>query len=134
MSTTFHALDEEAGIIWQRSDVVPDNFFDDWYLRVRDTRLDELTVEDLCIACQQRIHLAGVVPYAICVLRNDLAAGERFDGELVDALADLEPTFWETFPALAESLRLTVQGQIGRVSEEVRQFAVRVLANTRTAK
>jgi hypothetical protein len=66
-----------------------------WYEKVRTKLVSELSVEDLCIACRQKIFLVGIVPEALGRLRRDPAAGEKYDWELLYAISSISKKYWE---------------------------------------
>ena len=70
-----------------------------WYKAVRNTPLDELTVEDICKACRQNIHLDYIIPLALSTLSADVLAGEMYDGELLVALKSVPPEYWSRHDA-----------------------------------
>jgi len=63
-----------------------------WYESVMDVPFDELTIEDLCRAIRQELCLAKLLPKALVRLRQDILAGEFYDGELLNAVASLPST------------------------------------------
>jgi hypothetical protein len=78
-----------------------------WYREVYETPLDELTVFDVCRACQQRIHLEHIVPLAFRLLSIEPLAGERYDGELIASLIGFPREYWPAHLAdLAEVCRV----------------------------
>ncbi len=66
-----------------------------WYIRVRKKPLRKLSIDDLCIACRQRVLPEYIVPLAIDKLRKDPLIGHQFDGELIVALARIRPGYWK---------------------------------------
>ena len=68
----------------------------DWYVSVRETPIDQLSVGDICRALRQRVFLNEVFPVAVSMLNEDALAGDRYDGELVYALSDIFKSGWES--------------------------------------
>lgn len=58
-----------------------------WFERVIDIPINELTVEDLCRAIRQELCIAQLMPRVLEVLADDPLAGEYYDGELIAALS-----------------------------------------------
>ena len=65
-----------------------------WYRAVREIPLEQLSVEDICKACRQQIHLDHVVPIALGILRSNPLAGEMYDGELIASLKSVPANYW----------------------------------------
>lgn len=58
-----------------------------WFERVIDIPLEEMSVEDLCRAIRQEICIDQLMPRILDILTEDPLAGEYYDGELISALA-----------------------------------------------
>ncbi|MBK5343637.1 hypothetical protein JFU48_19880 [Pseudomonas sp. TH49] len=67
---------------------------DEWYVSVRDVPINELAVGDICRALRQELFTRYVLPVAVALLSDDVLAGDRYDGELVVALAGLNEVHW----------------------------------------
>lgn len=61
-----------------------------WFERVIDIPLEELSVEDLCRAIRQEICIDQLMPRILEILTEDPLAGEYYDGELISALATVK--------------------------------------------
>ena len=79
---TFEILDHDRG--YELPPAPPEGEYPlpKWYRRVRNTRLKDLTVEDICRACRQEIYPEYVVPLALRLLHENPLTGEMYDGEL----------------------------------------------------
>jgi len=64
---------------------------DEWFSRVLDVPVDQLTVGDVAKAIRQDIFLDEVLPKAESILKTDPLAGEYYDGELISSIATLRP-------------------------------------------
>ena len=104
-SLSFAVLDQRMGI--QLPPVPSEGEFPlpAWYRRIRKTPLAELSLEDLCRACRNQIHLAYVIPMALRVLRGDPLAGELVDGELVRSLSAVPHDYWKEHTEEAKAAR-----------------------------
>lgn len=102
---SFAILDQRMGV--ELSPVPAEGEFPlpAWYRRVRNTPLAELTLEDLCRACRNEIHLAYVIPMALRILRDDPLAGELVDGELVRSLSAVPHAYWKEHTEEAKAAR-----------------------------
>lgn len=58
-----------------------------WFERVIDIPLNELSVEDLCRAIRQELYIDKLMPRVWEVMKDDPLAGEYYDGELIAALS-----------------------------------------------
>ncbi|MGR4975024.1 contact-dependent growth inhibition system immunity protein [Pseudomonas sp. LARHCG127] len=67
----------------------------EWYLSVRDTPLAKLGVGDICRSLRQSLFVCEILPVAVELLNNDVLAGERYDGELISAIASLDVSFFK---------------------------------------
>lgn len=89
MKTTFRQLDSGHNA------VNPDrSSLESWYEKVADVPIDDLSIEDLCRACRQDLHLPNVLPVAFDRVRINPIAGHMFDGELASAIARIPAHFW----------------------------------------
>lgn len=97
--TTFGELDHDGGSAHHSA--LPG--LPQWYASVRNTEIRHLSLDDLCRAIRQRIHLTHVVPVAVKLLNDDPLAGYQYDGELLAAIARIPPEFWYQMPSVARS-------------------------------
>lgn len=105
---TFAELDHESGIP-DPSPATGDEFpIPAWYRSIRNTPVEELTIEDVCKALRQRIHLTAVVPEALAILKREPLAGEMYDGELLASLSVIDKEFWGENAPFAETLRAII--------------------------
>lgn len=61
-----------------------------WFERVIDIPIEDLTVEDLCRAIRQEVCIDQLMPKVLDVLTEDPLAGEYYDGELIAALSTIK--------------------------------------------
>lgn len=61
-----------------------------WFERVIDIPLNELSVEDLCRAIRQELYIDQLMPRILEVMKDDPLAGEYYDGELIAALSTVK--------------------------------------------
>lgn len=61
-----------------------------WFERVIDVPIEDLTVEDLCRAIRQEVCIDQLMPKVLDVLTEDPLAGEYYDGELIAALSTIK--------------------------------------------
>ncbi|MHA6194464.1 contact-dependent growth inhibition system immunity protein [Pseudomonas wadenswilerensis] len=66
----------------------------DWYISVRDVPLESLGVGDVCRAVRQDVFISDLLGAVICLLEEDVLAGDLYDGELLAALSQLQDDFW----------------------------------------
>lgn len=72
---------------------------------LRRKPLDQFTVEDLRIMILQERSLEHLVPLALEKLwPNLLVAGDLYDGDLLNAVLKVPPSFWKARPALLAEL------------------------------
>lgn len=61
-----------------------------WFERVIDIPIEDLTVEDLCRAIRQEVCIDQLMPKVLDVMTRDPLAGEYYDGELIAALSTIK--------------------------------------------
>ena len=61
-----------------------------WFERVIDIPLDELSVEDLCRAIRQDLYIDHLMPRVLEVMKDDPLAGDYYEGELIAALSTVK--------------------------------------------
>lgn len=61
-----------------------------WFDRVIDIPIDELTIGDLCRAIRQDICVKELMPIVFNFLNEDPLAGKNYDGELITALSTIK--------------------------------------------
>ena len=70
--------------------------------RLRHVPLRDLTVENLRLLIGQKISLPYTVPLALeHLLRDPMAEGDCYPGDLLKAVRDIGADFWKEHPALA---------------------------------
>jgi hypothetical protein len=93
-----------------------------WYAEVRDTRLGELSLEDLARAARQVLYPEFIVPLCLCKLKDNPAAGAGYDGQLAISLKETPGPYWRSHPKeLEQYLQLAA-----RAYEETRNPKIRV--------
>ncbi|MDP9781400.1 contact-dependent growth inhibition system immunity protein [Pseudomonas fluorescens] len=113
---TFRDLEKLASVVWL-SENNPSSLTE-WYLSVRDTPLTQLGVGDVCRALRQNLFVSEVLPVAVVLLTNDVLAGERYDGELVAALASLNAECWQESPH-ARQKTICALAEVKNLSQDV---------------
>ncbi len=90
----------------------------EWYLSVRDTDFGDFEVGDVCRALRQDLFVANLLTIATRFLSEDVLAGDRYDGELISALADIKSDYWVVN---VEAARDTIDAllRVPGVSEDV---------------
>ncbi|HWB06702.1 MAG TPA: contact-dependent growth inhibition system immunity protein [Verrucomicrobiales bacterium] len=78
-----------------------DSSLEEWYASVRTKPFSSLTDGDIARAVRQKLFLEYIVQETIRRLRVDPLAGEKYDGELISALAGLKPAEWEALEVLS---------------------------------
>ncbi|WP_213879601.1 contact-dependent growth inhibition system immunity protein [Pseudomonas sp. dw_358] len=96
---TFRELEVAQGSNWQ-PEANPSSLTQ-WYSTVRDVPLCALDVGDVCRALRQELYVLEVLPRAVSLLTDDALAGDRYDGELIAALATLQAKYWRDNAELA---------------------------------
>ena len=124
---TFASLDAERGVSLPPEP--PDGEFPlpAWYRRVHRTPLSELTVEDVCRACRQEIHVEHIVPIALEMLGHDPLAGEMYDGELIESLGNIPTSYWASASEMREKLGRVLARPIPGANAEVQAEAAKLL-------
>jgi len=89
---TFRAIEKQLGV--GQEDRSPTESLEIWYESVRDRRISDFDIEDVCRACRQELYAEYVVPVAIERLQANPLAGEKYDGELLVALNSIPRDFW----------------------------------------
>ncbi|QXI02801.1 hypothetical protein HV782_012715 [Pseudomonas monsensis] len=89
---TFRELEKKYSVAWSPED--PMSSLSEWYLSVRDTDFDNLEVGDVCRALRQDLFIADLLTFATRFLSEDVLTGDRYDGELISALADIKADYW----------------------------------------
>lgn len=73
-----------------------------WYGQIRERPICELDVGDICRAVRQRLFLTQILPIAFQFLREDLRAGDTYDGQLLAALAHVTPESCQALASIEE--------------------------------
>ncbi|MEJ6816488.1 contact-dependent growth inhibition system immunity protein [Pseudomonas sp. LF-5] len=89
---TFREVEKKYSVAWSPED--PMSSLSEWYLSVRDTDFDNLEVGDVCRALRQDLFIADLLTIATRFLSEDVLTGDRYDGELISALADIKADYW----------------------------------------
>ncbi|WP_434572514.1 contact-dependent growth inhibition system immunity protein [Pseudomonas sp. Z3-8] len=97
---TFRELERLTQIDWLPED--SPSSLTEWYLLVCDTPLDNLSIGDVCRATRQNLFVNELLPFAVILLHDEVLAGERYDGELLAALASVSAECWQENKSLAQ--------------------------------
>lgn len=131
---TFAILDRDRGIPDPLPSAEEEFPLPAWYRAVRDTPLEQLTVEDISKACRQQIHLDHVVPRALHILQTQPLAGEMYDGEVLASLSAIPQEYWHSHVADAESLREIVQSLPQNVDADLQRDVERLNDKLRASR
>jgi hypothetical protein len=96
----------------------PSSALEKWYASVRDKRLVDFEIRDLCIACRQNIYPEYVVPVAIRKLSGNPMAGHKYDGELLLALRGVPNAYWTSHPEQSEQVKTILNVPIRIILEK----------------
>lgn len=126
---TFALLDKETGLSELPPTASEEYPLAAWYRTVRETPLEELTIEDICKACRQQIHLHHVVPIALNILESDVLAGEMYDGELLVSLKAVPLNYWAAHADQAQTVRKVLERILpGLSTDDIREDAQELLS------
>ncbi len=125
---TFATLDRENGIA-----PLPERHGEEmplpaWYRTVYHTPLEELTIEDLCKASRQQLHIEQIIPIALARLREEPMAGEMFDGELLVSLRSVGVDYWVVHRSNAAALKAIIDAAWSNLPEDIQFDARDILA------
>jgi hypothetical protein len=101
-----------------------------WYRKVYSTPFSELSFLDFSRALDQNIHVDEVVPVVIEILRNDILAGDWYDGQLLSSLSRLPQEFWKNHPDLASQINQQIAGELAGLDEAVKADGEQLLQRT----
>lgn len=91
---TFRRLDEQQGV--RLAEPLPQDWpLEKWFASVYDLPIDRFTIFDLARSCRQQLYPEAVVPYCIRALSFIPLAGELYEGELLHAVLELPPDYWQ---------------------------------------
>ncbi len=103
---TFAVLDKASGMPALEPADGEEYPLPSWYRAVYHTPLKDLSLEDVCRACRQVIHIIEhVVPMAVNRLRLEPLAGELYDGELLCSLRPIPQSYWSLYKAEAKAVK-----------------------------
>ncbi|WP_128613940.1 contact-dependent growth inhibition system immunity protein [Pseudomonas sp. HMWF006] len=113
---TFREFEKKYSVAWSPED--PMSSLSEWYLSVRDTDFDNLEVGDVCRALRQDLFIAHLLTIATRFLSEDVLTGDRYDGELISALADIKADYWVVN---VQAARYTIDAlvRVSDISEDV---------------
>lgn len=92
-----------------------------WYNSVRAKPIKDLSIDDLCRACRQELHLEHVVPVALGALKQNVTAGYQYDGELASVISRIPASFWRSQMDLAKRVAKTLKEGLGEFDEDIKQ-------------
>lgn len=104
LSKTLPALLNER---WDDYTPTPDDSYPIRHLYdLQNTRISEYTIEDFRFLVNQNIGLEYIIPLAIEILsKNFLAAGDFYEGDLLNAVLKVPESFWRKKPLLYHALK-----------------------------
>lgn len=123
---TIRQIEQSLGIPNTLPD--PSSPLEKWYASVRDKRVADFDIDDLCIACRQNVFPEYVVPVALRELANDSLVGHKYDGELLLALRGLPSEYWASHPEQAGQVKTMFDSIRDCLGEEFRLFANELMA------
>jgi len=104
---TNKSVEQLDGDVWEGSDH-PTNLVERAH-RFRKIPISDLTIEQLRLLIGQNLGLKYLIPFAIRILRdNILAEGDFYDGDLLDAVLNVDDHFWVENQDLKKEVQLLI--------------------------
>lgn len=101
---------------------------DDWFYRVIDIPISNLSIEDICRAIRQKLFLETILPNARNILKGDPLAGEYYDGELIAAIASLSSANIEQNIAIINEIKeILTSLDISELSKDLQQDILKIM-------
>jgi len=86
--------------------------------QLRHKPLEQFTVADMEVSIGQNMSLEFLLPIAIEYLQDDpLVEGDYYQGDLLNAVLRIQPTFWSNHPELRETIDRIAQQAAARRQE-----------------
>lgn len=91
--------------------------------QLRKKELSKFTIEDLRIMIGQNIGLLYLVPIGLEKLNEDIfASGDFYDGDLLQAILKIKPTFWKEHPNLKKEILVLISGKEDELDDHNIQY------------
>lgn len=101
---------------------------DDWFYRVLDIPISNLSTEDICRAIRQKLFLEAILPNARNILKGDPLTGECYDGELIAAIASLSSTdIVQHIEIIKEIKKILTSLDISELSKDLQQDVLKIM-------
>lgn len=101
---------------------------DDWFYRVIDIPISNLSIEDICRAIRQKLFLETILPNARNILKGDPVAGEYYDGELIAAIASLSSAdIPQNIEIINEIKKILTSLDISELSNDLQQNILKIM-------
>ncbi|WP_272661027.1 contact-dependent growth inhibition system immunity protein [Providencia sp. PROV150] len=101
---------------------------DDWFYRVLDIPISNLSTEDICRAIRQKLFLETILPNARNILKSAPLAGEYYDGELIAAIASLSSTdIAQHIEIIKEIKKILTSLDISELSKDLQQDVLKIM-------
>ncbi len=68
-----------------------------WYNKLIDKTFSEITVADVLRMIRQKEFINLAIEKAVCLLQDNLFAGEGYDGELLEHILEVDASFLTTY-------------------------------------
>ena len=97
-----------------------------WYSAVREKPLNDFSVEDLAIACRQKLFPQFVLPEVISRLNKDPAVGKKYDWELLLSTRSIPQKYWTEHEverlALIQIMKTSLDSMDSTTREDIKRF------------
>lgn len=70
--------------------------------------VSDLSVGQLSTLIKQRIGLIYTVPLALEYLKNNISAGNLFEGELLEGVLNVDPSFWQNHSEIKKEIQALI--------------------------
>lgn len=101
---------------------------DDWFYRVIDVPISDLSIEDICRAIRQKLFLETILPNACNILKDEPLAGEYYDGELIASIASLSGMdIGQNIENINEIKRILASLDLTEMSKDLQQDILKII-------
>ncbi|HGV3501805.1 contact-dependent growth inhibition system immunity protein [Providencia sp. PROV259] len=102
---------------------------DDWFYRVIDVPISDLSIEDICRAIRQKLFLEIILPNACNILKDEPLAGEYYDGELIASIASLSGMdISQNIGSINEIKRILTSLDLTELSKDLQQDILKIMS------
>jgi hypothetical protein len=104
-----------------------DDTLSDWYRSIKNSDIDNLTLNDLVKSIRQNLYLGFLMKNILKFLYDDINCGDNYDGELLVSLKFINVDFWKNNKDISLLFKNLIEEKFIDIDSDIKEDATEIL-------